>query len=254
MRQYPKKPEKVYYFGTCLADMFYPEAGMAGIRLIQQEGIQVIFPQQQTCCGQPAYNSGFPSEARAVARKQIELFYQNYPIVVPSGSCAGMMRLHYPKLFANDANIDRIKNFSERIFELSEFLVHVLNIKLEDRGSPIKVTWHSSCHAMREMKVTEDSKSLLRQLKNVDLVELQNEYECCGFGGTFAVKQPAISAAMVEDKAKDILQTGASRFITGDCGCLMNITGAAQHRNMKITGQHLAEFIWERINGKPSNA
>ena len=254
MSRYPEKPQKVYYFGTCLADMFYPGAGMAGIKLIQQEGVQVIYPRQQTCCGQPAYNSGFPAEARAVVRKQIELFPRNYPVVVPSGSCAGMMRHHYPKLFVDDPDFDYIEKFSERIFELSEFLVHVLNLTLTDRGVPIKVTWHSSCHALREMKVIEDSKSLIRQLKNVDLVELKNESECCGFGGTFAVKQPAISAAMVNDKAEDIRQTGAARLITGDCGCLMNITGAMQHENIPITDKHLAEFIWERINGEPSPA
>ena len=107
MDQYPEKPQKVYYFGTCLVDMIYPEAGMAGIKLLQQEGVKVIFPPDQTCCGQPAYNSGFPDEARAVAAKQIELFPEKYPIVVPSGSCAGMMRHHYPKLFADDPNIDR---------------------------------------------------------------------------------------------------------------------------------------------------
>jgi L-lactate dehydrogenase complex protein LldE len=251
MSIYPEKPQKVYYFGTCLADMFYPGAGLAGIKLLQQEGVRVIFPARQTCCGQPAYNSGFPDEARAVARKQIEFFNEDYPIVVPSGSCAGMMRHHYPKLFAGAPDIDDVENFSRRIFELSEFLVHVLNITLEDRGDPIKVTWHSSCHAMREMRVTEDSKSLIRQLHNVQLVELQNERECCGFGGTFAVKQPAISAAMVKDKIYDIRQTGAARVITGDCGCLMNISGAMQHENIQIGGQHLAEFIWERINGKP---
>ena len=254
MRSYPEKPQKVYYFGTCLVDMMYPEAGMAGIRLLQQEGVKVIFPAGQTCCGQPAYNSGFPDEARAVARKQIELFPENNPIVVPSGSCAGMMRHHYPKLFADDPNIDYIKKFSERIFELSEFLVHVLNIKLQDRGDPIKVTWHSSCHALREMGIIEDSKSLIRQLKNVDLIELQHETECCGFGGTFAVKQPAISAAMVKDKTDDIRQTGAARLITGDSGCLLNISGAMQHDNIRIGGQHLAEFIWERINDQPSTA
>ncbi len=249
MRNYPDNPPKVYYFGTCLMDMFYPESGMAGIKLLQQYGVRVIYPPQQTCCGQPAYNSGFPEEARAVARKQIDLFYKNIPIVVPSGSCAGMMRHHYPKLFENDPRRDDVVGFSERIFELSEFLVHALNIKLEDRGLPIKVTWHSSCHAMREMKVTEDSKSLIRQLQNVELIELQNEVDCCGFGGTFAVKQPAISAVMVKDKADDIRQTGAERLITGDCGCLMNISGAMQHQNASLTGQHLAEFIWERING-----
>jgi len=254
MRNYPDKPDKVYYFGTCLADMLYPEAGLAGIRLIQQQGVRVIFPSRQTCCGQPAYNSGFPDEARAVARQQIELFHKEYPIVVPSGSCAGMMRHHYPRLFENDRAIEQVKNFSARIFELSEFLVHALHVKLEDRGEPIKVTWHSSCHAMREMKVTEDSKALIRQLKNVELVDLEHEYECCGFGGTFAVKQPELSSVMVNDKVDYIRQTGAVRVLTGDCGCLMNISGAMNYRNIPITGQHLAEFIWERINAKPSSA
>ncbi len=254
MQQYPEKPQKIYYFGTCLVDMVYPEAGMAGIKLIQGEGVQVIFPSRQSCCGQPAYNSGFPSEAKAVARKQIEVFSKEYPIVVPSGSCAGMMRHHYPKLFGKDSDLERVINFSNRIFELSEFLVHVLDIKLRDRGDPIKVTWHSSCHALREMKITEDSKSLIRQLKNVDLIELQNETDCCGFGGTFAVKQPDISAAMVWDKTDDIRHTGATRLITGDCGCLMNISGAMQDKKIEIGGQHLAEFIWERINGRSSAA
>jgi L-lactate dehydrogenase complex protein LldE len=245
-----KKPNTVYYFGTCLMDMFYPEAGMAGIRLIQREGVRVIFPRQQTCCGQPAYNSGFPKEAKKVALKQIEIFPENYAIVVPSGSCAGMMKHHYPLLFAGDAQLESVKQFSNRIYELSEFLVKVLKIKLEDRGRPIKVTWHSSCHALREMHIVDDSKSLIRQLKNVELVELQHESECCGFGGTFAVKQPAISGAMVADKVADIQQTGASRVLTGDCGCLININGAMEYQNVPAEGQHLAEFIWERIHGK----
>lgn len=248
MRNYPEKPEKAYYFGTCLVDMSYPEAGMAGIKLIQREGVKVIFPQEQSCCGQPAYNSGFPAEAKSVAQKQIKLFPKDYPIVVPSGSCAGMMKHHYPALFANDPEFNAVKGFADRIFELSEFLAHVLKIKLEDRGQPIKVTWHSSCHALREMGVIEDSKSLIRQLKNVELIELQNERECCGFGGTFSIKQPAISGAMVRDKAEDVYQTGASRLLAGDCGCLMNITGAMEYQKIPVRSQHLAEFIWERIN------
>ncbi|MEJ2730205.1 MAG: (Fe-S)-binding protein [Deltaproteobacteria bacterium] len=250
MKEYSDKPKTVYYFGTCLMDMFYPEAGLAGINLIRREGIRVIFPQEQTCCGQPAYNSGFFTEARKVALKQIRLFAEDYPIVVPSGSCAGMMKHHYPYLFADDSNLEAVKKFSTRIVELSEFLVRVLKIKLEDRGRPVKVTWHSSCHALREMGVIEDSKSLIRQLKNVALVELQNESECCGFGGTFAVKQPDISGAMVADKVEDITRSGASRLLTGDCGCLMNINGAMEYQNSPIKGQHLAEFIWERINGR----
>lgn len=247
--RYPEKPPTVYFFGTCLIDAVYPEAGMAAIRLLQREGVRVVFPQNQSCCGQPAYNSGFPDDARAVARRQLDTFTKGYPIVVPSGSCAGMMKRHYPMLFAGDRDLKRILAFSKRIFELTEFLVHALKIELEDRGDPIQVTWHSSCHAAREMGVTEDSKSLVRQLKNVTLTELEKERECCGFGGTFAVKQPAISAAMVADKIADIQSTGAARVLSGDCGCLMNITGAMERGKIGIGGQHIAEFLWERTNG-----
>ncbi len=248
-KRYPDKPDTVYFFGTCLVDAVYPEAGMAAIRLLQREGVRVVFPQNQSCCGQPAYNSGFPDEARAVARQQLDTFTRDYPIVVPSGSCAGMMKRHYPMLFARDRDLSRIRAFSNRIFELTEFLVHVLKVKLEDRGDPIQVTWHSSCHAAREMGVTEDSKNLVRQLKNVTLTELEKERECCGFGGTFAVKQPAISAAMVTDKIADIRGTGAGRVLSGDCGCLMNITGAMERGKVGIQGQHIAQFLWERTNG-----
>lgn len=246
----PQKPEKVYYFGTCLMDTIYPEAGLAGLKLIQREGVQVIFPREQSCCGQPAYNSGFPKEARKVALTQVRLFKENYPIVVPSGSCAAMMKHHYPLLFEGDANMESIQQFSNRIVELSEFLVRTLKIKLADRGQPIKVTWHSSCHALREMHIIEYSKSLIRQLQNVELVELQNEHECCGFGGTFAIKQPNISGAMVSDKVADARQTGAERLLAGDCGCLMNISGAMDYQKVPVRSQHLAEFIWERTHVK----
>ena len=243
------KPAKVYLFGTCLMDMIYPDAGLAAIKLIQREGIKVIFPPDQSCCGQPAYNSGYLEEAKAVARQQVRCFRQNYPIVVPSGSCAGMMKHHYPELFADDPLGPEIEQFAARVFELSEFLTQHLKIQIEDKGPPVKVTWHSSCHALREMNVVEDTKALIRQLKNVELVPLPREEECCGFGGTFAVKQPHISGAMVKDKIKHIQSTGASRVIVGDCGCMMNITGALQQNRIPITGQHFAEFIWERING-----
>lgn len=249
MRRYPEKPEAVYYFGTCLAETFYPGAGIAGIKLLQREGVRVIFPPGQTCCGQPAYNAGFWWEARRVAEEQIKLFPKPLPVVVPSGSCAGMMRHQYPVLFADDPEIDRVREFSKRVYELSEFLVHVLDIKLDDRGSPMKVTWHSSCHAMREMNVIEDSKALIRQLKNVELVELANEHECCGFGGTFAVKHPRISEAMVRDKVAAVQKTGAPMMLAGDCGCMMNISGAMAHQKLPVESRHLAEFLWERTNG-----
>lgn len=249
MRNYPAKPEKIYFFGTCLIDMAYPQAGLAGIRLLQREGVQVVFPQEQSCCGQPAYNSGYLHEAKAVARKQMQIFHKDYPIIVPSGSCAGMMYKHYPEMFQHDPEAELAQNFANRIYELSEFLVHVLDIQLEDKGEQIKVTWHSSCHAAREMGIIDDCKNLIRRLKNVELIELKHEHECCGFGGTFAVKQPKISAAMVADKVADIQQTGASLLLAENCGCLMNITGHLKFKTIPITGVHIAEFIWERING-----
>ena len=248
MRLVPTVPDTVYVFGTCLINEIYPETGLAAIRLIQQAGVRVVFPAGQSCCGQPAYNSGFPVEARDVARKQVELFPQDYPIVVPSGSCAGMMKHHYPVLFRNEPDLSTVLAFSERIFEWSEFLVHVLKIKLTDKGRPLDVTWHSSCHAAREMKVIEDSKSLLRQLSAVNLIELENEDHCCGFGGTFAIKQPEISEAMVADKVKAIEKTGTRQVISGDCGCLLNISGALEFQKSAVQSTHIADFIWERIN------
>jgi L-lactate dehydrogenase complex protein LldE len=249
-RNYSERSDTVYFFGTCLMDAVYPDAGMAAIRLLESLGVRVVFPPDQSCCGQPAYNSGFPREARAVARKQIRVFSGPYPIIVPSGSCAGMMKHHYPTLFAGTSDEDAARRFSRRVVEWSEYLATVLTVELEDRGDPVTITWHSSCHALREMNVIRHSKALLRQLKNVTLVELERETECCGFGGTFAVKQPAISAAMVKDKVDDIRRTGASTVVAGDCGCLMNITGAMAHAGVAVAGKHLAEFLWERINGQ----
>jgi L-lactate dehydrogenase complex protein LldE len=250
---HPREPDRstsVYFFGTCLMDAVYPDAGMAAIRLLEAQGVHVVFPQGQSCCGQPAYNSGFPKEARAVARKQLAVFDQPYPVVVPSGSCAGMMKHHYPDLFKGKPEESAARRFADRVYEFSEYLVRVLGVNLHDQGEPATITWHSSCHALREMNVIQYSKALIRQLKNVTLVELSRETECCGFGGTFAVKQPAISAAMVKDKVDDIVGTGASTVVAGDCGCLMNITGAMDHAGVTVAGKHLAEFLWERTHGQ----
>ena len=247
-RKYPEKPTQVYFFGTCLVDLFYPKAGVAGIELIKREGVEVIFPQAQSCCGQPAFNSGHRDDARDVARAQLALFPKDILIVLPSGSCAGMMFKHYPELFENDPDYDKACAFANRVFELSDFLLNVLKIELEDIGEPTKITWHASCHSQREMGVREQPKKLISALKNVELVELEREKECCGFGGTFAVRQPEISAAMVTDKVNDIVSTNASKLVSGDCGCMMNITGNMGYRDIEIEGQHLAEFLWERTN------
>ncbi|MDR3516347.1 MAG: (Fe-S)-binding protein [Azospirillaceae bacterium] len=245
----PSRPETVYFFGTCLIDLFYPQAGLAGMELLRREGLRVVFPQNQSCCAQPARNSGYLDEARAVARRQIETFVEDWPIVVPSGSCAGMMRTHYPALFEGQPDAERARAFAGRVVELTWFLVHVLDIRLADKGEPVTVTWHASCHAMREMGVRDEPKQLLRQLSGVTLVEAGHETECCGFGGTFAVRHAEIAAAMVDDKVTSIARTGASAVISGDCGCLMNITGAIDKAGRPIVGRHIAEFLLERCHG-----
>ncbi len=244
------RPKKVYFFGTCVVDLFFPGAGLAGIKLLQAAGIDVIFPQGQSCCGQPAYNSGFLDEARTVAWSQIKLFSKDYPVVLPSGSCAGMMKKHYPTLFRGRAEQAEAEDFAARVYELTQFLVDVLDLKLVDLGDPIKITWHPSCHAMREMGVGEQPKSLLRQLSQVELIDLPRERECCGFGGTFAVRQPEVSGAMVTDKIDAIAQTGAETVVSGDCGCLLNIGGALEKAGRPARPKHIAEFLWERTHAR----
>ncbi len=247
-KHYPAKPEKVYFFGTCLVDLIYPEAGLAGMQLIHREGVEVIFPQDQTCCGQPAWNSGYRDEARRVARAQLDCFPGSHPIVVPSGSCAGMMRHHYPELFKGTADEKRATELARRVYELTEFLVHVLDIRLSDLGPPTKVALHTSCSARREMGVAAEHEALLHQLDNVEVLEQERKEECCGFGGTFAVKHADISAEMVSEKADAITATGSERLISGDCGCLMNISGRLKHQHSSIDGTHIASFIWERTH------
>ncbi len=253
IKLYPPKPEKVYFFGTCLVDLFYPDAGMAGIQLLEREGIEVIFPQDQTCCGQPAYTSGYHDQAREVAAAQLKLFPEDYLIVLPSGSCAGMMREHYPELFAGHPEEELAKNVASRVYELTEFLLHVCHIQLEDKGEPIKVAMHTSCSARREMGLGEVGPALLKKMANVELVEQARVKECCGFGGAFSVRHPEISEAMVTDKVQAIDATGADAMITSDCGCMMNITGAAEHmknqsKGGKFNGEHIASFLWRRCN------
>ena len=242
--------DTVYFYGTCVADLFFPEAGLAGINLLKAQGLRVIFPQGQSCCGQPAYNSGYMDEARAVALAQIRLFPKEHPVILPSGSCAGMMKKHYPSLFRGTTEQALAENFAARVFELTQFLVDVLDVRLADLGPPVKVTWHPSCHSQREMGVLDQPKSLLRQLSNVDFAELPRERECCGFGGTFAVRQPEVSAAMVADKVDNVTLTDASLVLSGDCGCLLNIGGALEHAGQAARPKHIAQFLWERTHDR----
>ncbi|HJM83276.1 MAG TPA: (Fe-S)-binding protein [Nitrospinota bacterium] len=241
------KPSEIYFMATCLADLFYPKVGIAGMRLIQREGIRVVFPQNQTCCGQPAYNSGYREEALDVARSLMSCFPKDIPIVVPSGSCAGMIRHQWPELFHGQPDAQNALNVSKRTYELTQFLVDQVEIELDDLGPSITVAIHTSCSSRNEMKVASHIESLVSQMKNVTVVEQERKAECCGFGGSFAIKQAEISGAMVKDKTDAIGKTEASKLVSQDCGCLMNIGGALRKQKRTIEVQHIAEFLWDRV-------
>ncbi len=254
-RQYPAAPAQVYLFATCLVDLFVPQAGLDAVRLLEREGLTVHYPRQQSCCGQPAYSSGNPEEARAVARAQLDLFAEPWPIVVPSGSCAGMMRHHWPRLFEDDPVLGpKARALAERVFELTEFLLHVLKLDLAARapaGQPHeRVVLHTSCGARREMGTREHGVAMVDALPGVTRVEHARESECCGFGGTFSLKHPDISGAMVQDKISSACATGCERLVSADCGCLLNIGHAAVHQGAPLPVEHLASFLWRRTGGE----
>lgn len=249
VRDYPAKPKQIYLYGTCIADALYPDSGIDAIELLELAGVEVLYPQGQTCCGQPAYNSGYEEEAIAVAKHQISQFPLDIPIVVISGSCGGMLRHHYMDLLKHETDLD-VKPFCDRIFELTEFLTCVLDIEIVDKGKPTRVALHTSCAARREMGVHVTGKKLLAKLSQVEVVEPELVKECCGFGGTFAVKHPDISAAMVDDKSNNLIATTAPQFVSADWGCMMNINGALEFKNSPLRGKHIASFILERLRGE----
>jgi L-lactate dehydrogenase complex protein LldE len=251
IKKYPDKPKKVYFFGTCLIDLLFPEAGLHGIQLLEREGIQVCFPEAQSCCGQPAYNSGYDKETRKVAAVQIGCLAEDIPVVVPSASCASMIIDQYPPLFAGTPLAESANKLAARTFELTDFLLNVCKIQLKDKGEPVKVAYHNSCSAQRHLKVDHCSSELLQQLSNVALLKQERAHECCGFGGTFSVKSPAISNAMVQDKCDSLLNTHADLLLSGDCSCMMNITGAMEKREQQggsksMPAKHIATFLLER--------
>lgn len=251
-RRYPaQKPANVFFFGTCVLDLFFPEAGMDAIRLLEHEGIRVHFPQAQSCCGQPAYTSGYTAEAREVARAQLALFRRDWPVIVPSGSCAGMFRHHYEHLFEDEPDtLAQVRDLAERTFELAEFLLEVCKIQLKDQGAPVKVALHTSCTARREMNTHVHGRALLAQLSAVERVDHDHESECCGFGGSFSVRMPDISGAMVKDKTAALQASGATEVLSADCGCLLNINGAFEKQGARLQGEHLASFLLRRSGGR----
>ncbi len=238
---------RVYFFATCIGNGVFADTCLNAVRLLQRAGVEVIYKKDQTCCGQPSFNSGYYEETRKIALHNIGLFDKDYPIILPSGSCTGVMRHDYIGLFKGTPYEQQVKDFASRVYELSEFLVDVLKVQYTDKGEKTRITWHSNCHALRVAKTIPHAKALLRQLNNVELVELEREEECCGFGGTFSIKEPEISNAMTEEKVLDIKNQNVDYLIAGDAGCLLNILGVMKKKGVDIKTMHLYDFLVQRI-------
>ena len=237
------KPRVAVYV-TCLVDMYRPTVGFAAIRLLEEAGCQVEVPRQQTCCGQPAYNSGDRATARDLAVQFVDAFSGYDYVVVPSGSCGGMLRHHVPHLFEDDPNLRaRADAVAERTYELISFLTDVMGVSaLRTRHVGGSVAYHDSCSGLRELGVKTQPRALLAAI-GAPVVEMTEPEICCGFGGTFCVKYPEISVRMVSDKTKDIAATGAATVLAGDMGCLLNIAGRLSREGHPVQARHVAEVL-----------
>ncbi len=238
------RPKRVALFVTCLVDLFRPSVGFAAIKLLEDAGCQVEVPPLQVCCGQPAYNSGDRASTRAIAAQVIDAFEGFEAVVVPSGSCGGMLSHHYPGLFDDDPAMKaRAENLARRTHELTSFLVDVLGVQQVKASYGGAVTYHDSCSGLRELGIKEQPRRLLASVGGLSLREMKSPEVCCGFGGTFCVKYPEISNAMVGEKSADIAATGADTLLAGDLGCLMNMAGKLQREGRPVHVRHVAEVL-----------
>jgi L-lactate dehydrogenase complex protein LldE len=228
---------------TCLGDLFFPEVGVSIVRLLRRLGATVEFPQGQTCCGLPLFNSGYHAEARAVATRTVALFRDADHVVVPSGSCAWMVKHEYPGLVTDGELAQDARRLAGRTHELSQFLVKVLGRREFRATVGGRVTYHDSCHLLRGLHEAETPRAILRSLAGVDFVELPGADECCGFGGSFAVRLPEVSAQILAKKLTHVEATGASCLVACDAGCLMQMGGGLRRRGSRVRALHLAELL-----------
>lgn len=236
---------KAQLFITCLAEQFFPGVLTGMVGLLERLGVQVAFPEAQTCCGQPFFNSGYRDQARDMAVKWLEAFGPSDGYIVsPSGSCVDMVRHHYLHLFPEGTPERRqAEAVGKRTFEFTEFLVRVLRVTDVGASFPHKVTYHASCHLLRGLGVREEPKALLSQVRGLEMIPLSSEETCCGFGGTFSVIYPEVSKAMVEAKVRSIESSGAEVVVACDAGCLMNIAGGLRQANSPVRAMHLIEVL-----------
>ena len=243
----PEKPaprHRVALFVTCLVDLYRPSVGFAAVKLLEAAGCRVEVPAAQTCCGQPAYNSGAKDLTKDVARQVIDMLRGYEYVVVPSGSCGGMIRGHYPELFADEPEtLAKAQELASRTYELVAFLVDMRGMAAVSAQWPRKVTYHDACSGLRELGVKQQPRKLLVSVDGLQLTELPGAEVCCGFGGTFCIKYPEISDKMVTDKAADIAATGADAVLAGDLGCLLNIAGKLSRRGSNVEVRHVAEVL-----------
>jgi L-lactate dehydrogenase complex protein LldE len=238
---------RVSLFVTCIVDQLFPRIGMAMAEVLERVGYQAEFPEDQTCCGQPAFNSGYREEARAVARHFLKVFESSERIVVPSGSCTSMITHHFAELFPKEPEIlERVRALERRVWEFSSFLTEEAGV--EDVGAhfPGIVTFHDGCHSLRELGIKSPPRRLLAHVRGLELREMQPAEECCGFGGTFAVKFAELSGAMARTKLEAIFKTGARTVVSLDPSCLMQIQGALSRAGSEIRTMHLAEVLASR--------
>ena len=243
-RRPPTAKGTVALFATCLVDLMRPQVGFAAASLIEQAGYEVVVPEGQTCCGQPNYNAGDRRNTIAAAERFLDLFSGYEHIVLPSGSCAGMVIKHYPDLFEPGSDCHRqALAVAAKTYELTTFLVEVARMKKLKGGSAISATYHDSCAGLRELGIEEQPRRLLSKIKGMSLQEMDRSDTCCGFGGTFCIKYPAVSDRITERKTEDIEQIGADYVLAGDVGCLLNIEGKLHRDGSKVKARHVAEVL-----------
>lgn len=237
-------PLTVGLFATCLVDLMRPSVGFATARLLERHNCRVEVPPSQTCCGQPAYNAGDTADAKKLAENVIRAFESYDYVVAPSGSCAGMIRVHYPELFKDDAAWKtRAETLADKTYELTSFLTDVLDVTEIKTEYAVNATYHDSCSGLRELGIKEQPRTLMKSVSGLKLTELDDAEACCGFGGLFAVKYPEISEKIVDEKVAAIEKTGADVLLGGDMGCLMNIAGRLQRRGSAVRVRHVAEVL-----------
>ena len=240
----PQSPPRIGLFVTCLVDLMRPSIGFAAVELLEKAGCVVEVPEAQTCCAQPAYNSGDRTGTKDMARQVITAFATYDYVVAPSGSCAGMIKEHYPALFLDEPEMaQKAQAISDKTYELISFLVDVLGMTKVDARFDGQVTYHDSCAGLRELGIKEQPRELLQSVDGLELVEMNDAETCCGFGGTFCVKYSDISNAIVEKKTANISSSGASTLLAGDLGCLMNMAGKLSREGKSVEVRHVAEVL-----------